>query len=195
MERGQVGNHRRPHEEPFTREGMLKTYQAQGGEIAPELLGIEVCYSCSDGGRQKTAELEERVTQDEQKIRDLEETQGELLELVECCGDPGDCGHCGPQTGATPPLRLDWGPRSGDVLEEGRRLVYTEREGSYGPPEATLRRIGRVWGALLELPDIPPEKVAELMVGLKMARQVHSHKRDNLVDAAGYLELADRARS
>jgi hypothetical protein len=44
-----------------------------------------------------------------------------------------------------------------------------------------------MWGAILGIPDIPPENVARMMRCLKISRQVHKPKRDNLVDEIGYV--------
>jgi hypothetical protein len=48
--------------------------------------------------------------------------------------------------------------------------------------------IGRMWGTLLDLPDIPPEKVGLMMVCLKACREKYQHKLDNLTDGAGFFK-------
>jgi hypothetical protein len=40
--------------------------------------------------------------------------------------------------------------------------------------------------------DLGPEDVALFMVAVKLSRECHEPKRDNLVDAAGYLECRAR---
>jgi hypothetical protein len=90
------------------------------------------------------------------------------------------------------------------ILEEAQRLVHGDRQGAYGHPIEDYACTGRLWSALLDrwlkdtgfltqdqtLPDIDP-KVACLMMGaMKMSREVHLHKRDNLTDLAGYTECA-----
>ena len=77
--------------------------------------------------------------------------------------------------------------RPESVLEEAQRLIQGSRQEDYGPPDVDLGRTGRLWGAILGIPDVPPEKVALCMVGLKISREVNRHKRDNLVDGCGYL--------
>ena len=72
-------------------------------------------------------------------------------------------------------------------------LVNGERQQAYGEPSVCLRKIGRVWGAILGGEDIEAGTVAMMMVGLKVIREMASHKRDNLIDIAGYAEIADRA--
>lgn len=77
------------------------------------------------------------------------------------------------------------------ILEEAQRLVHGDRGAAYGHPIEDFARSGRIWGAILGIPDVPPEKVALCMVGVKISREVNSPKRDNRVDGAGYFETAD----
>lgn len=76
------------------------------------------------------------------------------------------------------------------ILEEAQRLVHGDRQHTYGHPIADFTRTGRIWGAILGVPDIDPRFVALMMGGVKMSREVNKHKRDNLVDLAGYAETA-----
>ena len=78
------------------------------------------------------------------------------------------------------------------ILEEAGELVDGDREAAYGHPFDDFSRTGRIWGAILGVPDVPPEKVALCLVGVKLAREVHQHGRDNLTDAAGYLRCAEK---
>jgi hypothetical protein len=64
--------------------------------------------------------------------------------------------------------------------------VYGERQASYGHPATDFERTGRIWGAILGIPDVPPELVALCMAGLKISREVNAPKRDNMVDLIGY---------
>jgi len=76
------------------------------------------------------------------------------------------------------------------VCQEGYDLVYGERAEQYGEPVACYRRLGEAWAHLLNIPPIGADRVALMMVLLKVYREINSHKRDNLVDACGYLEIA-----
>jgi hypothetical protein len=79
------------------------------------------------------------------------------------------------------------------VCQEAQRLVYGDRGETYGHPFDDFTRVGRIWGAILGLPySIPAEKVAMLMIGLKLARECYQPKRDNRTDIAGYAECLDR---
>jgi len=78
------------------------------------------------------------------------------------------------------------GPES--PLFEAHRIVHAERGASYGPPKQDFARTGRMWGAILGIPDVSPRMVALCLIGLKVSREAYQHKRDSLVDVAGYVE-------
>lgn len=78
------------------------------------------------------------------------------------------------------------------ILEEAAALVGGERQRDYGHPLDNFTRIARYWNAqiaekLVPGCEITPEDVGSMMVGLKLAREINTPKRDNLVDGAGYL--------
>ena len=72
------------------------------------------------------------------------------------------------------------------ITAEAERLVLGPRQGSYGHPLDDFTRTGRMWGAILGVPDVPAEKVALCLAAVKLSREVNAPKRDNLVDLAGY---------
>jgi hypothetical protein len=73
------------------------------------------------------------------------------------------------------------------IFTEAEHLV-AERARSYGHPADNLDKISSLWGILLGR-EITPQQVALCMIALKLARETASHKRDNLVDIAGYLHI------
>lgn len=77
------------------------------------------------------------------------------------------------------------------ILEEARRLVHGDRGESYGHPVDDFSRTGRIWGAILGIPDVTAEQVALCMAAVKISREVNQPKRDNRVDIAGYAETLD----
>lgn len=79
-------------------------------------------------------------------------------------------------------------------LEEAQRLVHGDRQASYGHPIEDFTRTGRMWGALLGVDDVPPEKVALCMIAVKMSRECNRAKRDNWTDMAGYAETGFMVR-
>lgn len=74
------------------------------------------------------------------------------------------------------------------ICAEADRLVDLDRQSAYGHPTINFERTARIWEVVLGLPNlsIKPEQVGLCMIGLKLAREVHVHKRDSLVDIAGY---------
>ena len=82
------------------------------------------------------------------------------------------------------------------VAQEAADLIadHGPRTEHYGPAVKNHRDIGTVWGVLLDLPKpIPPRTVAVMMAALKLVREGGPRrKRDNLVDACGYLLIAEQ---
>lgn len=82
------------------------------------------------------------------------------------------------------------------ILEEAQRLVHGDRGDAYGHPIDDYTTVGRMWAAILtrhlgtHVPDIDPRIAALMMVAVKLSREAHKHKRDNLTDTAGYAEVA-----
>ena len=78
---------------------------------------------------------------------------------------------------------------------EAAGLVYGDRQGDYGTPRDNYAGIAKVWSGILQMilkRDITPEEAALMMVGMKLQRQGMKPKRDNLVDAHGYLIVYSR---
>lgn len=76
-------------------------------------------------------------------------------------------------------------PRS--VLAEADGLIFGPRQADYGHPRTDFTRTGRMWAAILGIPEVTAAQVGLCMAALKISREVNHHKRDNLVDAAGYI--------
>lgn len=76
------------------------------------------------------------------------------------------------------------------VLQEAQRLVYGNRQADYGHPSKNFSQIALIWSAILGT-DVTAHQAALCMVGVKLAREAHSPKRDNRVDGAGYFAVAD----
>jgi hypothetical protein len=77
-------------------------------------------------------------------------------------------------------------PTRETVLAEADRLIHGPRQQDYGHPTADFERTGRYWSILFGV-EVPTWKVAAAMVMLKVSREENAHKRDNCVDAAGYV--------
>ena len=87
------------------------------------------------------------------------------------------------------------------ILEEAAEIIDGQRQTDYGTPERNFAAIASMWtiylrqgGRLSAHDEIYPEDIGLMMALLKIAREANTHKRDNLVDAVGYLELSAREK-
>lgn len=78
------------------------------------------------------------------------------------------------------------------VLIEAQGLVHGDRNAAYGSPLHDFQRTAKMWSAILGV-EVPPEKVGLCMIAVKISRECNKHKRDNLVDIAGYAECVEWA--
>lgn len=84
------------------------------------------------------------------------------------------------------------------VLQEAQKIIYGDREKTYGRPDLNLTRIAALWDTYLQekylgnISTITSEDVCWMMTLMKCARQMNESKRDNLVDACGYIALIER---
>jgi hypothetical protein len=81
------------------------------------------------------------------------------------------------------------------ILDEARRLVYGPREHAYDHPRRDFTRtvgmLNALFAAKLREP-LTPADFALIMICCKLSREVFRHKRDNVVDIAGYAETLGR---
>lgn len=78
-----------------------------------------------------------------------------------------------------------------DVLASASNLLTSARQQQYGEAINTHRRVGEMWGALLDHEPIPPATVAAMMVALKLVRGAkNAGHADSWVDAAAYAAIA-----
>jgi hypothetical protein len=81
------------------------------------------------------------------------------------------------------------------VLAEAMRITDGARHADYGHPRDDFARTALMWtgilaGKLREDVEVTAADVPLCMIAVKLARQSHRHKRDNLVDIAGYARTA-----
>ena len=76
-----------------------------------------------------------------------------------------------------------------NILKEADKIVGGDRNAAYGHPKQDFQRTAKIWSAILGF-EVPYEKVALCMVGVKLSRQCNASRRDNLVDIAGYAQTA-----
>ena len=103
-------------------------------------------------------------------------------------------GPCSPAQESTV-LKREWEklskPVQESICQEAHRLVNGERDQQYVSVRSNFERIAKLWEPIFGVP-ITAEQVGLAMVQLKIARQLNKPKRDNLVDAAGYLLCVEK---
>ncbi len=85
----------------------------------------------------------------------------------------------------------------GKILDMAKAIINGERNDRYGAPEDSFELIGTYWGIYLASvkysvfsSPIKPKDVAMMMALMKVAREAHQGRADNLIDAVAYLALA-----
>jgi hypothetical protein len=76
------------------------------------------------------------------------------------------------------------------ILTEAAGLITGDRNKTYGSPTENFSNTAALWSVQIGHKLTEPltaAEVAQLMVQLKMARMIAQPKRDNFVDAAGYI--------
>lgn len=88
------------------------------------------------------------------------------------------------------------------ILNEAEKVIYGDREQTYGDPGTNIRIIADYWNTYLIskgfdfLNGLDYDDVCNMMVLLKIARLSNTPMhRDSLVDACGYLALAERIQN
>jgi hypothetical protein len=73
------------------------------------------------------------------------------------------------------------------ILEEAERLVNGDRNDAYGPPWEDYARTVAIFNAWTGH-SLSAADGMRFMVAVKLSRETHAFRRDNYVDAAGYLD-------
>ena len=79
---------------------------------------------------------------------------------------------------------------SDPILPEAHQLINNDRNESYDHPLDNFNRIKKGWEVIFGF-KVSEEQVGLAMAWVKIAREAYRHKRDNLVDGAGYLGTVD----
>ena len=92
-------------------------------------------------------------------------------------------------------LRVVQDSTTESILDEAKRITGGVRHDDYGHPRDDFDRTARMWTGILadrlrDGAEVTTMDVPLCMIAVKLARQAHTHKRDNLVDIAGYARTA-----
>jgi hypothetical protein len=77
-----------------------------------------------------------------------------------------------------------------DHMAEANALVNGDRQAAYGSPLQSYEAQAKVWSGMLAdklKEDLTAEDVVLLLTAMKLRRQAHKPKRDNVVDTHGYM--------
>lgn len=78
-----------------------------------------------------------------------------------------------------------------NILEEARSIVYNrseEKTRQYGPPQASFERAAKI-ASILTGKELSAQDIVKVQMSLKLSRESHSHKEDNLLDLVAYTAI------
>ena len=84
-----------------------------------------------------------------------------------------------------------------DHMAEANGLVNGSRQAAYGSPRPAYVAMAKVWTGMIDhklKEDLTAEDVVLLLAAMKLRRECHKHKRDNIVDTHGYLLVLAHTR-
>lgn len=78
-----------------------------------------------------------------------------------------------------------------NILQEADRITGGDRQQDYGSVIDDFGRTAALWSTIIGA-KVTPEHVGLCMIALKISRQLHKAKRDNIVDIAGYARTLEK---
>lgn len=84
--------------------------------------------------------------------------------------------------------------RSPSALQIADEIVNGERGSDYGHPWYNFTDTANMWSVIVGMP-ITPEQVAMMMICLKICRELHKPKDDNVIDMAGYVATLEKVKN
>lgn len=92
-----------------------------------------------------------------------------------------------------------WFPKDGfevekqNILQEANSIVRGDRQADYGDTVANFKHIANIASAIRKK-EFTAEDCCVVLIAVKLAREQFKHKRDNLVDLAGYTEILNQIK-
>ena len=85
-----------------------------------------------------------------------------------------------------PAIEEDSRKETKSILEEAIEILNGSRQCDYGDPVESFKRIAQMANLMSNSNDFTPIKCCIVLMATKLTRESKVHKRDNLVDLAGY---------
>lgn len=76
------------------------------------------------------------------------------------------------------------------ILSEAAQIRSGERNTDYGSAVESFQKVAQIANLFTGL-SLTPADCCKVMIAVKMTRESYNHKRDNLVDACGYLDILE----
>ena len=85
------------------------------------------------------------------------------------------------------------------AIDTAKKIIYGDREKTYGKPSKNLNAIAVMWSAYLSSKFnqsivVDAHDVCMMMVTLKVSREANRRIEDNPIDIIGYAALTDRIK-
>lgn len=74
------------------------------------------------------------------------------------------------------------------ILDEAKAIVEGSRQSDYGDPVESFERIAKT-ASMITGGNLTPKECCAVLMAVKIVREGHRHKRDNLVDLCGYAHI------
>jgi len=78
--------------------------------------------------------------------------------------------------------------RMDSILNEAQKITEGSRHEAYGPAKEDYTRAAAIASAILEK-QLQTTDIVKILLAVKLSREAHKHKRDNLTDLAGYARV------
>ena len=77
------------------------------------------------------------------------------------------------------------------ILSEAESILGGDRQNDYADPVKNFDSIAKL-ASILNGRDMTDIECCNVLIAVKLIRERHKHKRDNLVDLCGYAEILNR---
>ena len=81
-----------------------------------------------------------------------------------------------------------------DILLQAHRIVFErseEKERQYGPFRQSMEMATEIFNLISPGTNLSTQDMYRAMIALKLSREAHAHKKDNLLDLVAYIAALD----